>query len=107
LVNQISVENSGNDQFSEGMEDTTEAETLDDLFQSYNQEIQKDNNLIEREEPEGNFGDFKLKGVLPPHVDVYDTLDTSIAPIISLPASMVEDNKLKAKQIGDREKSAC
>lgn len=94
MVSQIAAENEqpAATQGSEA-EASTEPETLDDLFESYQQEIAYDTNLMDREPAEEEFSQAPLKGVLPHEFNVYETYDTSSRPIQTLPAGIVEECK--------------
>ena len=91
MVTQISFENQQS-QFSNNNE-STEAETVDDLFEHYQREINIDTNLAEREQFEEEFDEPQLKGFLPTQIHVHETLDTSSNPILTLPAGLVENCK--------------
>jgi len=90
-----------------GHNESTQPETLDDLFESYSREIAYDCGLAQREPEDEEFSQDKLKGVLSPKVDVYDTLDTSQQPILTLPHGMMDDHKSHAQQIANREREAA
>ena len=85
-------------------DDSTQPETLDDLFENYQREIAYDCGLAHREPEDEEFSQDKIKGVLPNKVNVYDTVDTSQQPLISLPTGMVDDFKRHAEQIAERER---
>lgn len=80
---------------------------LDDLFEECRKTIYQNNNLIARESIEPEEDIQHLKGILPQHVDVYDTLDTSTQPLTLLPQGLVDDHKDHAKKIAEREKNAA
>jgi len=107
MVSQISFENSQSQMTDQSVADeSTQPETLDDLFENYQREIAYDCHLMDREPPEEEFSQDRLKGVLPTYVNVYDTVDTSTQPVVSLPAGMVEDHGEHARKIAEREKEA-
>lgn len=91
------------------VDESTEAESLADLFANCKREIDYDNCLVERPTIEGDdeFEFERIKGILPTHVEVFDTVDTSNQPITLLPAGMVEDYKSHAIVISEREKEAA
>ena len=91
MVSQIAFENQQS-QFSNNNE-STEAETVDDLFEHFQREINIDTNLAEREQFEEEFEEPQLKGFLPTQIHVHETLDTSSNPILTLPAGLVENCK--------------
>ena len=82
MVSQIAVENAqvAGSQDLEA-DNSTEPETLDDIFENYQREIAYDTNLMEREPEEEEFDYVPLKGVLPTDINVYETYDTSTKPI--------------------------
>ena len=87
MVSQIDFENNASNLTGgkSKMEESTEPETLDDLFDNFQREIAYDNNLMDREFEEQEFEQRPIKGVLPSSVEVFDTLDTSNQPITLLP----------------------
>jgi hypothetical protein len=108
MVSQIAVENAqlNGSQDLEG-DNSTEPETLDDIFDNYQREIAYDTNLMEREPEEEEFDYVPLKGVLPTEINVYETYDTSTKPIQTLPAGIAEERKEHATKISEREKEAA
>ena len=105
MVSQIGFDNSQhNSQFSN---QSTQAETIDDLFDHFQKEIAIDTNLMEREEYDEEFEEPQLKGFLPHQCLVHETLDTSTNPILTLPAGIAEEMKDHALKIAEREKEAA
>lgn len=85
VVSQIEGENtlsklgSGSVASPSRVADSTEADSLADLFVNCKREIEYDNGLVERPTIEGDdeFEFERIKGILPAHVEVFDTVDTS------------------------------
>lgn len=115
MVSQIEGENSisklasGSMNTRSRVEESTEADSLADLFANCKREIEYDNGLQERPtiEEDDEFEFERIKGILPSHVEVFDTVDTSNQPITLLPAGMVEEHKNHAILIAEREKEAA
>lgn len=109
MVTQISFENNEHSAMQESKiaEESTEPETLDELFEHYEREIQYDTNLAEREPEDEEFSMHQLKGVLPSEINLYDTQDASTNPLQTLPQCLIEDNKQHALLIANREKEAA
>jgi len=64
---------------------------------------------LQRREPnseEFENQESRIKGVLPTDFSIYETHDTSVKPLISLPAKMLEDYQEHAQVISRREKEA-
>lgn len=104
MISQIAVENEA--AAASEAEASTEPETLDDLFESFKEEIAIDTQLKEREPEEEEYVQPTIKGVLPTDFNVYETYDSSSRPIQTLPAGILEDCRDHAKKISDREKEA-
>lgn len=62
---------------------------IEDLFENCKREIMMDNNMIPREQFDEVEEIPHLKGILPQHVEVFDTVDTSTQPVTILPQGMV------------------
>ena len=79
MVSQIALDNShvSLDDTQPDMEASTEAETLDDIFDHYKAEINYETNLDQREPEEAPYNFVPLKGILPTDINVYETYDTS------------------------------
>lgn len=78
MVSQIAAEN----QFSVRDDPaSTEPETLDDLFDEYEEDIAYETNLKEREPMEGDIEFEDIKGRLNPDFNVFETYDTSSIPL--------------------------
>lgn len=77
------------------MDESTEADSLAELFSNCKREIDYDCGLVERPtiDEDEEFEFERIKGILPAHVEVFDTVDTSNQPITLLPAGMVEEYK--------------
>lgn len=88
------------------IEESTEPETIDDLFENFKEEIAIETNLREREPVEEEFEQQSLKGTLARDFNVYETYDTSSVPLQTLPAGIVDEYKDMAKLISKREKVA-
>jgi hypothetical protein len=56
---------------------STEPETLDDLFESFKEEIAIDTLLKEREPEKAKYVEPPVKGKLPTDFNVYETYDSS------------------------------
>ena len=105
MVSQIAAER--DEQSVSEVEASTEPETLDDLFDCFQEEIAYDTNLREREPADEDFEQEPLKGTLARDFNVYETYDTSTVPLQTLPAAMVDEYKSSAKLISEREKNAA
>lgn len=85
---------------------STEPETLDDIFDAFQEEIAistglKEKEAVEEEEVEGH-----IKGVLPGDFNVYETYDTSTVPMQTLPIGIADEYKDLAEIASEREKEA-
>ena len=79
MVSQIALDNQGSmmSEQSNAGDESTQPETLNDLFEDYQREIAYDCGLADREPEDEEFSQDKIKGILPSKVNVYDTVDTS------------------------------
>jgi hypothetical protein len=109
MVSQIAIENGnlGETQRDDEMEASTEAETLEDVFEHYKMEINITANLEQREVEDEPYTFIPLKGQLPTDINVYETYDTSTKCIQTLPANLLEERKGHAQKIAEREKEAA
>lgn len=67
MVSNIAIENGGQPSVTDRsiiQDESTEADTLDDLFEKYQKEIEYDTGLVNREFEEEDFEQQQLKGVL-------------------------------------------
>lgn len=110
MVSQIAVENAqaAAVQIQEdNVDQSTEPDTIDDLFDNFRREVSYDTNLAEREPEEEAFAFTAPKGVLQTEFNVYETYDTSTKPIQTLPAGIADDSRDHAKRISEREKESA
>lgn len=105
MVSQIAYE-SQNSQMTVGSQKSTAAESLEDLFSFYEDEVAILNNLKQRTNDNEEFVQQPLKGILSTNINVFETYDTSSNPILTLPSSMVDENKVHAEIIAQREREA-
>jgi hypothetical protein len=106
MVSQIAQDNMS--QFSVREDPaSTEPETLDDLFDDFEEQIAFETNLKEREPAEHESFIEDLKGRLPTDFNVYETYDTSSIPLQTLPVGCLDGYKDHAVRIADREKEAA
>ena len=90
MVSQIAKDN----QFSMREDpSSTEPETLDDLFDHFEEQIAYETNLKEREPEEKDIEFGELKGKLNPQFNVFETYDTSSIPLQTLPVKELENFK--------------
>jgi hypothetical protein len=77
MISQIAIENGNLGETLRDEDASTEPETLDDIFDTYQKEIAIQTNLMEREIEDEPYVQKPLKGILPTDINVYETYDTS------------------------------
>ena len=105
MVSQIALENEA--AAASEAEVSTEPETIDDLFESFKEDIAIKTQLKEIEPMEEEYIQPPAKGILPKDFNVYETYDSSSRPIQTLPVGILEDCKDHALKISEREKEAA